>query len=90
MVENIEYPIFIGPCKIIKNWDQYKCTFCGEAATLRARDISKITAHTKKEIKNEVNSLLLGSGYNKRRVTIEQKTLRALKLGDHEDKKRQE
>ena len=49
-----------------------------------------MTAHTEKAIENEVKSLLLGSGSNKRRAIGEQKTLRALRLGDHEYKKAQE
>ena len=90
MVEQIEDPLFSGPYKSINNWDQYKCTFCDAADTLCGHEISKMTAQTKKAIKNEVNSVFLGSGSNKRRATGEQKALHALRLGDHEDKKIQE
>ena len=48
-----------------------------------------MTAQNKKAIKNKLNSLLLGSGSNKRRDIGEQKTLHALRLGDHKDKKTQ-
>ena len=89
MVEHIEYPLFSGPCDSIKNWYQTKCTFSDAAATLCAHEISKITAQTKKAIENEVNSFLLVSS-NKRRLIGEQKTLRALRLGDHEDAKKSE
>ena len=40
-------------------------------------------------IENEVNSLLLGSS-NKRRAIGEQKTLRDLRLGEHEEAKNSE
>ena len=69
MVEQIEDPLFSGPCDIIKNWYQTKCTFRDAAATLCAHDISKITTQTKRAIESEVNSLLLGSGSNNRRIT---------------------
>ena len=49
-----------------------------------------MTVHTKKAIENVVNRLLLGSGYNNRRSTGGQKPLRALWLGNNEDKKTQE
>ena len=49
-----------------------------------------MTTQTKKATENEVNSLLLGSGSNKRISIDEQKTLWALRLGDHEDKKTEE
>ena len=84
MVEHIEDPLFYGPCESINNWYQTKCTFRVAEDTLRAHEISKMTAHTKKAIENEVNILLLGSS-NKRRAIGEQKTLRALRLGDHEN-----
>ena len=38
----------------------------------------------------EVKSLLLGSGYNKRRATCEQNSLRALRLGGHDNEKKLE
>ena len=78
-----------GHYKIINNWDQYKCTFCDAETILRSHKISKMTAQIKKEIENKVNILLLGSGSNKMRVTGEQKSLHALRLGDHKDKKMQ-
>ena len=89
MVEQIECSLFSGPYESINNWDQTKCTFRYVAATIRAHEISKMTAQTKKAIKNEVNSLLLGSS-NKRRAIGEQKTLRDIRLGDHEDAKKSE
>ena len=67
MVEQIEDPLFSGPCESINYWYQPKCMFCDAAVTLHSHDISKITAQTKKAIENEVNTLLLGSSYNKRR-----------------------
>ena len=86
MVEQIEEPLFSGPCKSIKNWDQTKCMFRDAAATLRDHEISKMTAQTKKVIENKVNILLLGSGSNKRIAIGKQKTLRALRLIGHEEK----
>ena len=50
MVEQIEDPLFSGPCKNIKNWDQYKYTFLDAADALRSHEISKMTAQTKKAI----------------------------------------
>ena len=38
----------------------------------------------------EINSLLLGSGFNKRIATREPKLLRKFRLGGHEDEKRPE
>ena len=89
MVEHIEDQLFSGPYEIINKWDQSKCIFRETAATLRAHYISKMNAQTKKAIKNEVNSLLLGGGSNKRRITCEQKVLRAIRLGYLEDGKSQ-
>ena len=68
MVEHIEDPLYSVPCDIIKNGDCIKCMFCYDAVTLRAHDISKTTAQTKREIGDEVNSLVLGKGSNKRMV----------------------
>ena len=90
IVENIEDLVFYGPCESINNCDQYKCTFRDVAANQSAHEISKMTAQIKKAIENEVNSLLLGSGSNKRRATGEQKALRAIRLGDQKDNKTQE
>ena len=90
MVENIEDPLFSWRCEIIENWDQSKCKFCDVVSTLCAHKISKMTVQNKKAIKNEENSLLLGSGSNKRRAIGEQKTLSDLRLGDHKYKNKQE
>ena len=90
MAKQIEDLLFSGPCDSIENFDQPKCMFCDAAATLHAHEISKITAQCKKAIKNEVNSLLLGSDSNKRREIDENKKLCALRLGDHKEKKTQE
>ena len=89
ILEQIEDPLFYGPCESINNWYQTKCTFRDATATLRAHEISKMTAQTKKAIENEVNSLILGSS-NKNRAIGEHKTLRALRLGDHKDAKKPE
>ena len=89
MVEHIEDLLLSVPCDSIKNWYQFDCTFRDAASTLHANEISKLTAQTKKAIENEVNSLLFGSGSNKRRAIGGQKTLCALRLGGHEDKKTQ-
>ena len=89
IVEQIEDPLFSGPCESIKNWYKIKCTFRDAEATLRAHAISKTTSQTKRAIKNEVNRLLSGSS-NKRRAIGEQKALRALRLGEHEDMKKSE
>ena len=89
MVKQIEDPLFSGPCKIIKNWDQTKCTFCDAAATLWSNEISKMTAQTRKAIKNELKSLLLGSSNNMTAIG-EQKIIHAHRLGDNEDAKKLE
>ena len=47
-----------------------------------------MTAQTKRATNEEVNSLLLGKGSNKRRATSKNKALRALKLGGPEEEKR--
>ena len=47
-----------------------------------------MTAQTRREIDNEVKSLLSGSGSNNRREAGELKALRALKLGDPEEAKK--
>ena len=78
MVEQIEDPIFSGPWESIKNWDKRKKEFCDTAAKLHTHQIGKWSGQTKKAIEMEVNSLLLGSGYNKRRATGEPKVLRRL------------
>ena len=73
MVENIEYPLFSGPCQSIKNWYQNKCTFCYAKATLRYYEISNIMAHTKREINDYLNSLLQSKGLIKIRATGKKK-----------------
>ena len=55
---------------------------------MRAYEISKMTAHTKRAINDDVNSLLLGTGLNKRIATGNNKEFCALKLDIPEDKKR--
>ena len=49
-----------------------------------------MTAQTKEAIGSEVNRLILGSGYNRRRETGEHKALCALMLGGQEDAKKSE
>ena len=88
MVEQIEYPLFSSPCDVINNWYNNKCKFSNVAATLRSHEISNMTAQTRREIDNEVKSLLSGSGSNNRREAGELKALRALKLGDPEEAKK--
>ena len=51
MVEQIEDPLFSGPCESINNCDQTKCTFRDAEATICSKNISKINAQTKKVIK---------------------------------------
>ena len=82
MAKQIEDTIFSGTWKSIKNWDTSRRRFHDAAATLWAQEISKMTAQTKREIDDEINSLLQGKGSNKRRANGEDKTLCALKLGD--------
>ena len=73
-----------------ENWVERKKTISDAAATLRAHWIGKLDGHTKKAIEMDVNSLLLGSGSNKRRATGEQKALHTFMLGVQEDKKNPE
>ena len=54
MVEQIEDPLFTGPCKSIKNWDSPKKTFWDAAATLSAHEIGKNAGQTNKAIEIEV------------------------------------
>ena len=81
MVENIEDPLFYGPCESIKNWDTIRRTFRDAADTLLAHKISKMKSQTKRTIDDEVNTPLLSKGSNKRRSTGKIKALCALKLG---------
>ena len=90
MVEQIEDPIFYGPCKSINNLDTHRLTFCDATATLQSHEISKMVSQTKREIDDEVNSLLLGKGLNKMRATGEAKAVHAFKLGSPEDEKHYE
>ena len=82
MVSQIEDPLFSGPCESIGNWDKSRQTFHDAAATLRGHEINKCVARTKKEIENEVNSLLMGNCSVKRRVNGEAKAIRGFKTGD--------
>ena len=90
MVEHIEDPIFSGPCESIKNWDDNRRTSCDAVDILRDHKISKMIAKTKRAIFDEINSLLLGKGSNKRRDTGDTNNSCALKLGGKEDDKRSE
>ena len=90
MVEQIEDTIFSGAYEIIKNWEITKNTFCNASSTMRDQKFSKITSQTKIAIGDEINSLLLGKGSNKRRATGNVKTQRAFKLSGQEDEKRYE
>ena len=90
MVEYIGDPVFSGTWESIKNWAERNKTFRDAPATLRAHDISKLVGQTKNAIEMEVNSLLLGSGSNKRRATGEPKALCAFRLGGNEDKNKSE
>ena len=74
----------------IKNWDHVKCTFCDAASTLRAHEISKMTAQTKRAVYDEVNNLLLRKGSNERRDTGNNNALRVLKLCVPEEENRSE
>ena len=90
MVEQIEDPLFTGPCKSIKNWGSYKNIFSDAAATLRAHEIGKNSVQTKKAIKIEVNSLLMGNVNNNRRATGEAKAIRGFKLVGQEETRSEE
>ena len=84
LVSQIEYPLFSGPCKSIRNWASSRKTFCDAAATLRGHEISKNVGQTKKNIENEVNSLLMGNFSVKRRATGEAKAIMGFKTGGQE------
>ena len=81
MVDQIKDPLFTGPCESIRKWAIPKKTFRDAAATLWGHEISKNSGQTKKDIKLEVNVLLMGNGSNKRRLTGEDKAIRGFKLG---------
>ena len=86
LVSHIEDPLFLGPCESIKNWASSRKTFCDAAATLRGHEIIKNVGQTKKNIENEVNSLLMGNCSVKRRATGEAKAIRGFKTGGQETK----
>ena len=48
MVKQIEDPLFSGPYKSIKNWDQLKKRFRDASATLHAHKIGNNSGQTKK------------------------------------------
>ena len=80
MVEDIEDPVFSDPWKSIKNWDTIMHPFFDDGSTMQAYEISMMTAQTKRAIDDEVNSLLLVKGSNKRRENGNNKVLCVLKL----------
>ena len=75
MVEQIEDPLFTGPCESIRNWAISKKTFRDAAATLRGHEISNNSGQTKKAFEIEVNGLIMGNCSNKRRATGEAKDI---------------
>ena len=66
MVEHIKELIFTGPYKTIKNWFQEHINFRDAVEMLLNHTIIRITAQTKRAIKDEVNRILLGKSYAKR------------------------
>ena len=90
LVDHIEDPLFIGPCKSIRNWIKSKKKFRDAAAMLRGHEISKNTGQTKKAIEHEVNCLIMGNCSVKRRSTGEAKAIRGFKSGGHEANRSQE
>ena len=84
MVDQIENPLFSGPCKSITNWTGTRKTFRDAAATLQDHEISKNGGQTKKAIENEVNSLLMGNCSFKRRATGEAKAIQGFRTGGQE------
>ena len=87
MVEQIDYPLFSGPCEGIKNWDTAKKTSRNVAATMHDHRIGNNFGHTKKAIDIEVNIHLLGISPNKMRATGETKAMWEFKMGGHDEKK---
>ena len=85
MVDQIEDLIFSSLCESIKNWDKAKRSFHDAADTLRAQQIGKMIDQTKREIEEEVNSLLSGKGSNKRIATGKVKSLHVFKLSVQEE-----
>ena len=79
LVSQIEDPLFSGPCESIRNWASSRKTFRDAAATLRGHEIRKNVGRTKKDIENEVNSLLMGNASVKRRATSEAEAIRSLR-----------
>ena len=86
MVSQIEDPLFSGPCESIRNWHKKQKTFCDAAATLRGHEINKNVGGTKKDIENEVNSLLMGNCSVKRRENGEAKAIRGFRTGGQQVK----
>ena len=81
MVDQIEDPLFTGPCASIRNWDIPKQKFRDAAAMLRGHEISENTGQTKKAIEIEVNVLLMGNSSIKRKATGNAKAIQGFKLG---------
>ena len=75
LVDQIEDPLFTGPCVSIRNWIKSKKKFRDAAAMLRGHEISKNTGQTKKAIEHEVNGLLVGNCSVKRRATGKAKAI---------------
>ena len=62
-----------------------KCKFLDTTATLRAHEISKMMAQTRRAIDDEVNILLQGKGLEIRRETGKNKAWLVLNVGGPED-----
>ena len=90
MVDQIEDPLFTGPCESIRNWDIPKNTLRDAAAKLRGHEISKNSGQTKNNIKIEVNRLLMGNSSSKRRESGETKAIRGFNLGGQEENRSSE
>ena len=90
MFKQIEDLLFSGPFESNKSWDSTRRTFHDAAAALRAHEIIKIKAQTKRAIYDEINSLLLGKGSKKRKTTDKDKALHVIKLDGQEYEKRSE
>ena len=90
MVDQIEDPLFTGPCESIRNWDILKKTFFDAADTLRGHEISKNVGQTKKNIEIESNGLLIGNSSSKRRESGETKAIRGFNLGGQEENRSSE
>ena len=90
MLEQIEDTLLSGPCKITTIWYRVKRPFCDAANTLWSHKIGKMTSQTKRDINEEINSLLLGKGSNNRKATGEVNTMREFKVSDQEYEKHSE